>query len=90
MGLTFFFIVLMVYSLCALNESIPPPTRQRGGTFFVFLRSSLYIKSLVFMLCSLTTMRLVPYFEEAVPATCAHGHPVLRDAQAGHTVVMTG
>ena len=72
-----------------MKVSLPPHDRGEG-LFFVVLRSSLYIKSLVFMLCSLTTVRLVPYFEEAVPATCAHGHPVLRDAQAGHTVVMTG
>jgi hypothetical protein len=33
-------------------------------------------------------VRLVPYFEEGVPATGADRHAVLRDAEAGDPVVV--
>jgi len=39
--------------------------------------------------CCCTFVCLVPYFEEAVPTTCTHCHPILCDAQARHSVVMS-
>jgi len=85
-----FSLCLWFIVFCALYERIPPPTRQRGRILFVCAH-----------LCTLNPwfscffivhwpVRLVPYFQEAVPATCTHGHPILGDSQAGHTVVMPG